>query len=240
LLIQTWNTSSWVNAFQQNNSFDANGNNYQSFVSSWSGSAWVNYALIIRGYDRNNEQVSYVYELWNSGSATYVNSYQEAYQNTLGNVTTFENYNWNTVQNSWTPLTLNTYSFDENHNCIYEQDQSFNSAVDTFGNTDLYYYYYTSFTVSGIKDPEGDMQLNIAPNPSSGANTVVSFNADKPGIVSVNVYDAAGKLTRCLKTGVTAGANQLPLKLSDLAPGSYFVQVNDNAGKSVALKFIKQ
>jgi hypothetical protein len=236
LLTQIWSNSAWVNAFQQTNNFDGNNDNYQSFVSSWTGSAWVNYALITRGYDFNNAQASYIYELWNPVSGTYVNSYQESYQNTLGDVTRFENFNWNTVTSSWTPLVLDTYSY-QNHNCIYEQDQTY--AADTFGNTDLYYYYYSSFSVSGIKDVKNDFGLSVFPNPAN-ANTVLSFTANNAGPVAINVYDTHSKIVKQLHINVSEGSYQIPLNLLGLAVGNYFVQVSDNTGKTGVLKFIKQ
>jgi len=238
LITQAWVSGNWVNVYKQNNSFDANSNNYQSFISSWSGSGWINYALIIKGYDLNNELVSYVSELWNSNTGVYVNNYQEAYAYVLGNNTEFENYNWDTTRNTWAPQVLNTYSFDGNHNVIYELDQAF--AAGTFGNTDQYFYSYMPFTVSGMNSLKNEMNLCIFPNPSSGNNVALSFTADYTTSLSVNVYDAQGRILKHIQLAANQGANQIPLNLQGLAAGNYFVRVSDNNRKGSVLKFVKQ
>ena len=36
-ITQVWSGSAWTNLYKQSNSFDANGNNYQSFIAKWDG-----------------------------------------------------------------------------------------------------------------------------------------------------------------------------------------------------------
>ena len=238
LLTQIWSGSAWTNLYKQSNSFDANGNNYQSFVSVWNGTGWSNYALIIRGYDLNNELVSYLYELWNASSGAYVNSYQEAYAWVLSNNTRFENYNWDTTSNTWTPLSLNTYNYDGNHNVIYEFDQSYVNGA--FANAAQYYYYYQGYQVSGIKALNGDLKANLFPNPCNGIATI-SFSAGKAGDFVWSVYDEQGNLLQQQHINSTPGLNQLQVNLTGYAAGNYLVQLVDAAGgKSGVLQLVKQ
>ena len=238
VLNQVWVSGAWASAFKVNNSFDANGNKYQSFGSSWTGSTWVNYDLFIQGFDLNNNAVSYLYELWNSTTGTYVNNYQEAYAYVLGNNTRFENYNWDTTAAAWTPNILYTFSYDNNNNVTYELDQSYQNGA--FANTDQYFYYYSGFTVSGIKQIANHLTVSLFPNPSTG-NATISFTADKPADILLNVYDADGNLLKQQRTWANAGLNQMPVNLAGFAAGNYFVQiVNSVDGKTGVLKLVKQ
>ena len=238
IITQIWSGSAWTNLYKQSNSFDANGNNYQSFVTVWNGTGWNNYALIIRGFDLNNELVSYVYELWNAGTGAYVNNYQEGYAWVLSNNTQFENYTWDTTTNSWTPISLNTYSYDGNHNVIYEFDQTYTNGA--FVNGAQYYYYYQQYTVSGIKNLDNDLNISLYPNPSTG-NAVISYAAKNAGSIILNIYNALGNLMNQQKSSILAGENQLPVNLTGYATGNYFVQVVDGAsGKIGVLRMVKQ
>ena len=182
--------------------------------------------------------VSYLYESYDAGSGTYINNYQEAYAYVLGNNTQFENYNWNTGTNSWTPNVLYTYSYDGNGNPTYEADQLYGNSG--FAYTDQYFYYYSGFTVSGINNVTANFNASIFPNPTTANHLFVKLNADKAGVVSIAVYNNLGQLLRTLSTSITAGFNQIDLSLGSLAAGNYFIRTTDNAGSVTVLNFVKQ
>lgn len=71
----------------------------------------------------------------------------------------------------------------------------------------------------------------IYPNPASDFLTIEGKNT----IESVEIYDMNGKL---LKT-VSAKSETVSVKLSDLAPGTYFAKVNDHKADQ-KIKFIKK
>ena len=69
---------------------------------------------------------------------------------------------------------------------------------------------------------------------------MLSFTATDASPISISVYDAHSKIVKQLHINVSEGSYQIPLNLSGLAAGNYFVQVSDYTGKTDALKFIKQ
>ena len=121
---------------------------------------------------------------------------------------------------------------------MYEQDQQF--ASDTFGNTDLYFYYYSPYDVSAIYEVKNELNAGIFPNPISDGLTNVSLTTVTAGNVALNIYDLTGKLLKHQLTNVGIGVNQLQLNLPGLAAGNYYLQITDNSGMTSVLKFMKQ
>ena len=239
---QAWSGSTWVNVANRYNNFDANGNNIQSTGYTWSGSVWVVNNQTISSYSANNHLQTYYYQLWdasaNGGLGGFVNNYYENYQYVLDENTQFQNYNWNSVLGTWTPDLSITYNYDSRHNLVYEQDQQF--ASDTFGNTDLYFYYYSPYDVSAIYEVKNELNAGIFPNPISDGLTNVSLTTVTAGNVALNIYDLTGKLLKHQLTNVGIGVNQLQLNLPGLAAGNYYLQITDNSGMASVLKFMKQ
>ena len=242
VITQAWSGTAWVNVYNQYNNFDANGNNIQSTNYVWNGTNWAVASETISSYSGSNHLETYYYYVWspaaNGGLGGYVNNYYESYQYVLDNNTQFENFNWDTTNNTWIPNQLFTYSFDGHGNVVYEQDQLFTNGA--FANTDLYFYYYNSYGVSDISETQNELGANVFPNPSNGSNVFIGLHSDVAGNVALSVYDGAGKIVKQQQSNICQGANQLQLNLSSLATGNYYIQVADNNGRASVLKFVKQ
>ncbi len=243
LLTRAWNGSTWVNALNQYNSFDANHNNVQSFAYTWNGSSWTNYSQVIKGYDGYSDMVSYILQLWNplanGGLGGYVNSYSESKEYVLRNNTQFANYTWSDSTHSWMPLVINTYSYDINNNNLFEYDYTYNGSG--FDTTDIYYYDYTPFTVSDIMNYAGVLNTNLFPNPVTGNTVALSFSNNQAGMASVCIYDETGKMVKLQSMiAFAAGSNLIRLDLTGLASGYYWVSVTNSEGAKSINAFIKQ
>jgi len=242
-ITQAWSGSAWVNAFNKYTTFDPNGNPAQSQIYHWNGSSWSVYEQEVTDYDGYGELNNYTLQVWspeaNGGLGAYINYYSEVYENSLGNNVQFNSYQWDTTQSPETskPLLQYTYAYDENHNVLYESDQTY--AADTFGYTDQYFYNYSDFNVTGVNTVVHDLRIGVYPNPSTGL-AVLNLSMDKANEVSVKICDAVGKELKITQVNTTAGFNQIPLNLAGFASGIYFVEVADRSGKSSTLKLVKE
>jgi len=244
-ITQAWNGTSWVNVFNKYTSaFDPNGNPAQSQIYKWNGTSWGLYQQLITGYDGFGDLTNFTQQIWspsaNGGLGAYINYYSEIYEYVLGDNTQFNNYQWDTTITPQTKTNLlqYTYSYDVNHNVLYELDQTF--ASDTLGSTDQYFYTYHSFNVSGLSELANDLHVSVFPNPSTGNSAVLSFDSDKVNPVFVTTYDALGKILSEIQLTTSSGMNQIPLNLAGTASGNYFVKIADNNGKISVVKFVKQ
>lgn len=81
-------------------------------------------------------------------------------------------------------------------------------------------------TVNVEENPVYAFKLNGAyPNPFNPATTI-SFSLNRPGMVTVDIYNTAGqKVTELFNGSLDAGTKQLLWKPSDLSAGVYFVRV---------------
>ena len=80
----------------------------------------------------------------------------------------------------------------------------------------------------------------IYPNPVE-ISSVISLYADHPDEVIVTIIDALGKTLASEEWIISKGTNELSLmQLADLARGHYFVRLNNAAGYSRTLKFVKK
>lgn len=241
-VLQVWNsgTSNWDNKLKQTYGYDANGNNFQIFGFTWNGTAWDNFSLVTKSHDAATGQLtSYTEQLWDAGSTSYGNSYQELYQYDFNdNNTQFENYNWNGT--NWVPLTQNIYSYDDSRNLVYENDGVYNSGNNAFDFNDQYYYYYSSFDVNGVKNISTISGTTVFPNPVSNS-CVVELNADRSTSVELRLNDALGRTLSTSNSNLQTGTNRIEIPVTGLAAGSYILNVVDkNTGSHTNLQLVKQ
>ena len=80
------------------------------------------------------------------------------------------------------------------------------------------------FAVAAEDAPGLDGALTVGPNPTAGAATLRA-GLEAPGLVRVTLRDALGRLVRVLHDGPAAGALEVGLDASALAPGVYVVRL---------------
>jgi len=103
----------------------------------------------------------------------------------------------------------------------------------TFDRSDKYIYY----EIAAI-NKDGSMQLSaiklfqntggvtrlvtsLSPNPVTGGHLMLQFNADAPGEMQVEIFDAGGKAVLSTQMSAVQGINNGHLMMMDLVPGAY-------------------
>lgn len=69
--------------------------------------------------------------------------------------------------------------------------------------------------------------ITIFPNPATD-RIMISFAALKTGTVQINIVDMSGRSVAAAEASVTAGNNEIPVALGNLAPGNYAAVINGN------------
>lgn len=69
--------------------------------------------------------------------------------------------------------------------------------------------------------------FTISPNPANKL-AYVSFTSNHATSVSVDVLDVNGRMIMSQQAEVRNGANQLPVNISQLSPGLYFIRITDD------------
>ncbi|MBL7901910.1 MAG: T9SS type A sorting domain-containing protein [Bacteroidia bacterium] len=75
--------------------------------------------------------------------------------------------------------------------------------------------------------------VQLVPNPAS-ENSTIQFHATRSGEVSIVLFDLSGKLVNTIvsNTSVNSGTNEFTINTTELENGIYFVQVNNEFGKT--------
>jgi hypothetical protein len=86
----------------------------------------------------------------------------------------------------------------------------------------------------GIADElRAEMNLSIAPNPTSG-DAFVGFNMQQPREVAIDLYDMLGRKVQEIQSNTTLiGSQKIRFSTSQLNPGLYFIKMNINQGEAV-------
>ena len=81
-------------------------------------------------------------------------------------------------------------------------------------------------TAPGVATAPGTVQMAVFPNPATGSSTV-NFQLERPGAVTVSVLDETGRLVRAVvrDKAFPAGPQHVPLPLTTLSAGLYFVRL---------------
>lgn len=82
-----------------------------------------------------------------------------------------------------------------------------------------------SAPVTGIAGPQNEEpDWSVSPNPGSGLFTI-DFPATETQEVVISVVNTLGRPVYLAQTKVQTGANRIPLDISDLPAGPYFVKI---------------
>jgi hypothetical protein len=106
------------------------------------------------------------------------------------------------------------------------------------------------FLTTGFAQPDIDVQtllsatvpdaLLIYPNPTAGGVVKLAFNHVPDGVYTVSVIDASGKILQSQEVSYTLGSfAYLPIDVSRLAGGVYFVRVVNRVNFQGQIKLIK-
>src|SRR6056297_1731418 len=79
-----------------------------------------------------------------------------------------------------------------------------------------------------------DLELTLYPNPTSSNQVNVSFNSKQLGFATLNLFDVKGHLLLQQKEFAGIGEQTLPIDITSLSPGSYFIQLDAGNRKGTA------
>lgn len=80
------------------------------------------------------------------------------------------------------------------------------------------------------------VEFTLYPNPVNADNFNISIDSKRPGLVTIKVFDLSGRLLIHQKKGLVIGDQALPVNITSLTKGSYFVQLED--GRSIGIRIL--
>ena len=106
-------------------------------------------------------------------------------------------------------------------------------ATETDGTNDLTQgFHQTNWNFVGLEDFAPDYEATIFPNPTEDVLNIRTSTFEN---VTYTLYDAQGKLVMQDKLS----AEQTPIQVSQLAPGSYSLTLNNQAQNLKTFKLVK-
>ena len=81
-------------------------------------------------------------------------------------------------------------------------------------------------------------EVSIAPNP---ANDLISvrMNLDHTQNLQIEVIDILGRQTMMMSHNAQEGNNIIPINISEIGTGTYFIKITDSEGDQMVERFIK-
>jgi len=125
---------------------------------------------------------------------------------------------------------------------IYDNDstQFYRIIFTGFGGLGNGKTYFTKelLTNVGINDIENKTNFSIYPNPATN-NLTLLLNHNKTEILTVEIYNIAGKVVQKKQLTTNAGVQQYNFNISDLSSGFYVLSIHSDNFK-LTQKFVKQ
>ena len=138
LLYQIWDGSQWVYSWQWINTYDITGKEISSLSQNWDGNQWIN--LLQGRYinDTNGNWISRLYKKWDGSQ--WVNDWQSTFTyDTDGNIISESSQNW--IDSQWVNDWQYTYTYNTDGNMIsklYQFDWDGSQWVNDWQDTYTY------------------------------------------------------------------------------------------------------
>ncbi|MEM6878884.1 MAG: T9SS type A sorting domain-containing protein, partial [Bacteroidota bacterium] len=84
---------------------------------------------------------------------------------------------------------------------------------------------------------ESSLRITLFPNPAPNDMLNVRFESEKSGFAIIQIYSLSRHLMSQHQTRVSKGTIGFGIDISSLAPGSYFIEINDGKNRGTS-KFI--
>lgn len=109
--------------------------------------------------------------------------------------------------------------------------QMASAVVDSIGNITSFSYRVPFIPVStGISKQAGsNLTMHVSPNPANESITI-SFEQKETNLTTIEIMDVTGKIIKTEKTLTSFGQNTLPVNVSDIRNGVYFVRISNGNG----------
>lgn len=98
----------------------------------------------------------------------------------------------------------------------------------------------TGASVATVEEGQNNFHLRVFPNPVGG-DSILEYELAQPETISIQLYDAGGRLIKILAPGLdqTAGQYRIPLGASDWPGGVYFLHM-ESRETNASIKITKQ
>ncbi len=93
-------------------------------------------------------------------------------------------------------------------------------------------------SLAGIEETTNFISASIAPNPIN-ETAIISFNSSSAKNVTVTIISINGSILNTITNTVVEGMNEIPLNLSGLESGSYFVSISNVTETSKMIPIVK-
>ncbi len=112
---------------------------YNTTTSTWQVSSYE-----YQTFDASDEVQTTVAQDWNATTSTWINSNENIYIWSGGNLQSYINQSWDSAGSMWTNNTKTIYTYDGAGNILTETDQNWNGTSSTWVNSYGYIYTYNS------------------------------------------------------------------------------------------------
>ena len=93
-------------------------------------------------------------------------------------------------------------------------------------------------STAGIEQSEMMEEISVSPNPTSELLNI-GMNLDFNQILNIEVIDILGRQTMTMTYNALEGNNLIPVNITDINTGTYFIKVTDSDGDQMVERFIK-
>ena len=97
-----------------------------------------------------------------------------------------------------------------------------------------------STTVALLNAVKGFDIISIAPNPVVADNFKLNVASAQAGKMDIGIFDMQGRLVNRQSITLIAGYNSLPVKVANLAAGTYTIKASMADDQSKVIRFVKQ
>lgn len=237
---RNWNTTSWLNDYKEEYTFNASNQELSTTYFDWVNNAWEAQDGTIKVYNASG-QLDSLHEYF-IVPMVYTGSWKFNYANT-----TAEKCNektWYPPSGSLSEPYRYQFTFDANNNPLTIDIKYFNSTVNNWyymnGNTSFRSLRYEEYNYwpTGIQNTNESFNAMVFPNPSS-SSCYISFTTPSPIETNIEVVDMLGNILFNAKEEKYIGDHLVKISTTNMAKGIYTLRIKTPNQGQQSLKFIK-
>ncbi|HYV92573.1 MAG TPA: T9SS type A sorting domain-containing protein [Chitinophagales bacterium] len=221
-------------------SYDSSNYETQNIQQTWNGSTWKNAWRDTLSYDANYNVVIYERRAWHSGSFSLTDTKYAYMFNGMNQLIERIDSNGDGAS-GYFPAYNYTYTYDVNNNMSYQLQQRYNPATVSFDNTEQIFYYYTTIISGlNFPDADEAFSCKLYPNPAQESLEIMMYAAHASNI-DLQVLNVNGQIISNNQYTLKAGYNFLRMDVSELSSGIYCARILDGQTKTQSVnRFIKE
>ncbi len=229
LVYQSWGGTAWVDFNRQTYAYDSHGNIGSNGTDMWNGSSWDYVQRIDYSYGATTgDRLSQVSSVWNGAAWVYSNKDTFAYDASHDQLSDIFQ-TWDSTSGRWLNGLRFRNTYDTHGNITVTIDDTWNVGgywqVSNTDSTDaMTHYYYESYSPNSTSDQHlTNASVTLYPSPAySLLNIDIAWEVEQKAIITI--CDVSGRIWRQWQT--PAGkAYQANIPVSDLDQGIYYMSI---------------